>query len=185
MSTSNLSSRFDRFRQQVQDIERIFCILHVGMGEFYGNFHEDPIQFKWPGTDTNWHEPLALVEVMNLGRAVAGKNVLHTCFAMAYAVDAYLLDLCKLLPEYASTNDVSWWSPDMIETVSRVPINALQNALTVSKLYRMRDVAFKRSVYAPGDDVNFQEVLAMPALLLKFAEEFERAFLEANPKIKL
>lgn len=175
----------ERLRKRVSESDKVFCLMHLGMSEFYASYREYPIRFTWPGTDTEWHEPISLIEVQSVGGLIGGMGVVHSCLSLAFSIDRFLLDLVKTLPMYKTLNDVSWWSPDMVEAVSNVPVMTIPGWDTIKKLYRMREVSFQISSAGPGDEIAFAELLNMLRIVPKFAEEFEIAFREMHPEVVL
>lgn len=181
-----MSQHLDKLRHNVEVADKTFCLLHKSISEFYGSWRDDPIVFVWSGTNSPWHDPISLTEAHQMAQILAGVSVTHAMLMLTFLLDGYMCGWCKELPGYASTNDQSWWTPDMIETISGVKLETIDGYAVVSKLYRMREVAFMRRSYTAGiDDIGFLDLLSAVKTVVKFAEDFELAFLMEHPEVKI
>lgn len=171
----------DAYKYSFWAIDR--CMFEVAT---HPNIDSTYIELKYAAKNTVWGPPLAYRRVEQLHQTIFAQVVLNSFISIGRLLDSYLRILClKAVP--VQPGDDSWFTFEDLADLSGLGEDELREVNHYGKVLAL--MTFIEEVYssnldAPVKTVTHNDVLATFDYVRRFVEDFEAAFLIANPKVK-
>jgi hypothetical protein len=183
------SSYLTLFLDTADFVSDLYSLQVLALAKFYEHLiHSDePIRFAYNSALPEWRPAMPRAIALQKAPTLLGTVVIHSAVLLYGALDLYMYRVASAAFKGDTVDRTWWWMPGMVEAMTGVePSSCAQwpSVMKLASLYqqfaRAQDTAALEAATITQDAMTqyFKEVGI-------FAEDFERALIIANPKIKL
>ena len=145
------------------------------------------LKLNYAAKDVAWAEALPYGRIEEIHQILFAQVVVNTFISVGRLTESYLRILCRQALRGPEPFDETWFSFNDLATLAGMTHQDLfevNHYPKVAELMSFIEDTYSSSLDAPTRTVTHNDVLSMFTCLRGFAEDFEAAYMIANPRVK-